>query len=134
MDLPPDSQKNSQNCFTRFLQFFDYFGVNYTFKIKDNSTFQSSFGGVMFFMYLVFAILYIVISFRNFLKREIYTINNSYSVLKPAPEINFRNTRFSLAFSLQYNNDTIPDSSLLNYFNQTIIMTKILNASINSKT
>ena len=133
MEQPSTQEVKTPNCFMLFLKTFDYFGVNFSFKIKDREKYQSSFGGLVFILFLALVIVYIVITFQIFLRREVYTINNSITVLKPAPQIGFQNNSFSLAISLVNDDDTFPDPSILNYFNLSITNT-ILQNSFKTKT
>ena len=133
MEQPSTQEVKTPNCFMLFLKTFDYFGVNFSFKIKDKEKYQSSFGGLIFILFLALVLIYIVITFLIFLRREVYNINNSITVIKPAPQIGFQNTSFSIGFALVYDDDTFPDPSILNYFNLSITNTMLQN-SVKTKT
>ena len=62
--------KSKFNC--NFFQMFDYFSIQYSFRLNDQTSYKSYFGGAIFFMYLVFSIIYFWITFDEFWKNEIY--------------------------------------------------------------
>ena len=54
--------KKSKSFCRNFFKMFDYFGVNFTFKIKDKSNFKSNLGGKFFvILYSCFYIFYLFI-------------------------------------------------------------------------
>ena len=89
---------------------FDYFGVNFTFKIKDKSNFKSNLGGKIFVLFSILAFIFFIYSFLNYWKRQIYNINSSIKIDKPAPTINFNKSEFNLGYALKFdNNDSFID-------------------------
>ena len=93
----------SSKCFGNFLRFFDYFGVIFTFKMKENKMYQSRFGGVIFIIFLVFSIQIFVQSLLDFYNHVNYNINYSVAVLNSSPELNFNNAGFNLTnFKIHY--------------------------------
>jgi hypothetical protein len=127
-----DTQKK-RSCFNDFLKMFDYFGVYFTFRIKEKSQYQSRFGGLIFILFLLEAISYFSITFIDFWQRDSYTINYSITVTKPAPKINFFKSGFNFAYSLQYDNDTFTNPSDLSFLQQGLILTKLENSNISKK-
>jgi len=126
-------QENNGSCFSNFLRYFDYFGVVFTFRYKDKDSYQSRFGGGVFIFFLIFSILYFLITFLDFCTRQVYQINYSVTVFDKAPEINFKDSSFYFAYGLQYDNDTFPDSSILNLINHKITLNRIVNSNSENK-
>jgi hypothetical protein len=126
-------QENNGSWFSDFLRYFDYFGVVFTFRYKDKDSYQSRFGGGVFIFFLIFSILYFLITFFDFCTRQVYQINYSVTVFDKAPEINFKDSSFYFAYGLQYDNDTFPDSSILNLINHKITLNRIINSNSENK-
>ena len=100
-----DNKMNLKNrCCNNFFKFFDYFGVNFTFKIKNERYYKTSFGGKIFLLFLIVSSLYFINLFVKFCKRTTFSINNSMLVKSPAPKINFKESKFNIAFSIQDDN------------------------------
>ena len=117
--------EKKNKIFSNFFKMFDYFGVNFTFKIKDQATFKTKFGGRIFLLFLILAIVYFCDLFLDFWNKVNYTVNNSILINTPAPIINFKNSSFNLAYSLLYdNNNSVLDPKTiglsLNLFLTTI--------------
>lgn len=91
----------SSKCFINFLKYFDYFGIVYTFKIKEKDKYQSRLGGIIFLFFLTFSFYYLSVALIDFCNRTNYNINYSSSVRKPAPILNFSHSGFNFAYSLQ---------------------------------
>ena len=86
-----DNKLNLKNSFcNNFFKFFDYFGVNFTFKIKNERYYKTSFGGKIFLLFLIVSSVYFINLFVKFCKRTTFSINNSMLVKSPAPKINFK--------------------------------------------
>ena len=84
-----------------FLNFFhtmDYFSIQYSFRLNDQISYKSYFGGSIFTMYLLFAVVYFCVSFSQFWNRKNYNINYSIGANKNK-EINLKNSQFAFAFS-----------------------------------
>ena len=122
-----ESQKTGNKKCWNFLKVFDYFGVKFSFRINNKPNFQSDFGGLIFLVFLIIALIYFFITFLAFWKRSVYSINYSLTINKPAKEINFTKMEFNLAYSLQYENDTFIDPQKLYFLNQSLVMTKSLD-------
>ena len=88
-----------------FFQMFDYFSIQYSFRLNDQTSYKSCFGGAIFSMYLVFSIIYFWITFAEFWKNEIYTINYSI-VSNKNSEMNLKESKFRFAFEDLYDNST----------------------------
>ena len=61
----------------KFFQAFDYFSVQYSFRINDENAYKSNFGGIAFILYFLFSIFYFGVSFSHFWNGRNYSINYS---------------------------------------------------------
>ena len=94
------------NCLKDFIKLFDYSRVFLTFKIKEFDTYRSRFGGIVFILFLLFAILLFSFTFLDFYKGKVYSVNYSIAVFKPAPEIKLKDLGFNFAFSIRNDDDS----------------------------
>ena len=121
-------------CFKDLLRRFDYFGVQFTFKIKDSNSYGSRFGGTVFILFILFFISTFFLTFFDFYERNVYSVNYSIAVLKPAPQIHLKKLGFNFAYALRYDNDTVPESKILDLFDINVFSTYINNSNADNKT
>jgi hypothetical protein len=122
-----------KNCLKNFLRFFDYFGVVFTFRIKEKYSYQSTFGGLIFLHFLFFAVLYLVYSLRIFLSKELYSMRYFTSVITPSPAVDFHNSGVNIAYSLVYDNYTKLNDEVYEIFKDKLNLVKIMNSDVNKK-
>lgn len=111
-----ETKKKSRGFCGQFFKLCDYFGVSFNFKFKDKEKYQSRFGGFVFIVFLIFSIGYFTLSFIPFFERKIYTLNTSTKIVSPSPLENFKELEFNLAFTLQWDNNTLLDPETLKLF------------------
>ena len=124
--------EKSKNCFTNFFKMFDYFGVNFTFKIKNETNYKTNFGGQIFLLFLILANIYFFLLFSDFWNRKIFNVNNSFSVNTPAPKINFNDSSFNLGYSLLYENNSVLDPKTIG-LSLKLYLSTILNNDVPNK-
>ena len=117
------------NCLKDFIKLFDYSRVFLTFKIKEFDTYRSRFGGIVFILFLLFAILLFSFTFLDFYKGKVYSVNYSIAVFKPAPEIKLKDLGFNFAFSIRNDDDSDPDPNILEFFDIKVYDVKLLNSN-----
>ena len=81
----------------KFFQAFDYFSVQYSFRINDENAYKSNFGGIAFILYFLFSIFYFGVSFSHFWNGRNYSINYSVTSNKRSG-INIKKTNFTFAY------------------------------------
>ena len=121
------------NCLKDFIKLFDYSRVFLTFKIKEFDTYRSRFGGIVFILFLLFAILLFSFTFLDFYKGKVYSVNYSIAVFKPAPEIKLKDLGFNFAFSIRNDDDSDPDPNILEFFDIKVYDVKLLNSNQSTK-
>lgn len=127
-------KEKSGKCCKNFLKIFDYFGVNFTFRIRGNDIYQSRFGGIIFILFAILFIFYFINSFYNFCSREIYNINYSIEFLKPTPKINLKESGFNFAYAIKLDtNDSFIDPFISDLLNESVWFTQINHSDLRSK-
>ena len=92
------STKNRKYLFD-FLLMFDFFSVQYAFKINDEKAYKSYFGGFIFILYFLFSIFYFCYSLSQFWNGGNYSINYSITANDKNSGIFIKNTNFTFYFS-----------------------------------
>ena len=107
--------------FCNFFQVLDYFSIKYSFRLDDQVSYKSYFGGAIFTMYLLFSVVYFGFSFTEFWNGKNYDINYSIVANKDS-EVNIQKSKFKFAFS-KINDSLLKNSNLrveYRLFNRTI--------------
>ena len=91
----------------RFLQSFDYFGVQFNFHYKSKEKYRSATGGIIMIGFVVLAITYVMINVFAFVRRKNFSIIYYTTRLSQTDEINFRNYSSNYAFGIQCGDDEI---------------------------
>ena len=91
----------------RFLQSFDYFGVQFNFHYKSKEKYRSATGGIIMIGFVVLAITYVMINVFSFVRRKNFSIIYYTTRLSQTDEINFKNYSTNYAFGIQCGDDEI---------------------------
>ena len=65
---------NTIKCIKRFLKKFDVFGVNFSFKYRQEDKYQTSLGGIFFIAFCVVVAVVGIYYFIPFIKRKNFSI------------------------------------------------------------
>ena len=91
----------------RFLQSFDYFGVQFNFHYKSKEKYRSATGGIIMIGFVILAITYVMINVFSFIRRKNFSIIYYTTRLSQTDEINFKNYSTNYAFGIQCGDDEI---------------------------
>jgi hypothetical protein len=121
-----------QNLFKKFLLFFDYFGVNITFRKSDKEQdFNSPMGGFIFLLFGILSITYCVINFIPFSQRLNMNLVQSEKSIIPNSLLDFNERKMNIGFSLIYDdNSTVVSDAISSSF---IIQAKLVKMINNTK-
>jgi hypothetical protein len=101
----------------------DYFGVQMTFQYKDKIKYRSLFGGLVFTLFFIFAVIYAIINFNTFINRNTMNLVYNEGYKEIADEINFQDYELGFGVGLDIGSPEI-----------TPILYKYLNISVNEVT
>jgi hypothetical protein len=123
---------SKKNCLNRFLIFFDYFGVDITFrKNEKEQTFSSPIGGGVFLLFAFLSIYYCVLNFIPFSLRQNMNLVQSQKSVVPNSKLDFNERNMSIAFNLVYDeNNTVLSDNVMNVFN---VQAKLIENSFGKK-
>jgi hypothetical protein len=119
------------HCLRKFLLFFDYFGVNVTFRKNDkDQSFSSPIGGAIFLLFAFLSIYYCVINFIPFSLRQNMNLVQSQKSIVPNSLIDFNERKMNIAFTLIFDdNGTVVSDSLLSNFVMQAKLVKMINGT-----
>ena len=122
------------NWFCEFIRYFDYFGIIFTFKLKQENKYKSRLGGMVFIFFLIFSAYYFINQMINFVWRQNYNINFSIAAQNQAPELNFTYREFKFAYALKYKNGTPVNYSQLPFLEHSLNLSTINDYNKKNKT
>ncbi len=118
-----------KNKFKELFKKIDYFGVSFNFHYKSKEKYFSLSGGIMFFIFLLLAIVFVIINFISLIKRENMSVI-SYKMPTPSTDtISFNNYSLQHAFGVKCSGST---SNLINetdYFNIEVNQVKLTQSN-----
>src|SRR4051812_18360764 len=100
----------TKGCCSKILSWFkifDTFGSTFQFKINREDDYRSSFGGIFYLIYFLFAFAYICLNFYNFATRKVLTLSYSNKIVFPPPVIKLNDTNFQFSLSTIYTTDMV---------------------------
>ena len=106
-----------------FFKHFDYFGVNLTFHYKGVDKYRSNTGGLIFFVFILIALIYIFVMLPSFLKRKNMTLIFFEKTVDKTD--NFSLVNYSSNMSFSFSCENINNELLLSYFTLEIFYTSI---------
>ncbi len=105
-----------------FFKYFDFFGTFFYLRYKGNKKYKSSFGGITFFFFIITTLIYSIISFHSFFKKDNISIIYYNTQISPTDNFSFYNYSYGIGFLgvCETNNDIF--SKLFKYDLTYVIM------------
>ncbi len=98
-----DEKKNKNDCtykLSKLLRGLDGFGVGFSFNVKNNDTYRSTLGGIIFSVYSILSIIYIAVTFYWFAWRKNLSLISTNRIVRDVPPINLTALNFMYSISL----------------------------------
>jgi hypothetical protein len=123
------------NRYIKRFKHLDFFGVGFSFQVKNHTQYRSLMGGIIFVVFFIVSLYYALISAHDFLDRKTMNLIFTQKYIFPNPLINFNREEFNLAFQLVYDaNNTLINSETQKYIYEKINLVTIRNSDVTNKT
>ena len=96
----------------RFIKFFDFFSVPFSFRYKNENNYSTFIGGLFFILFCILALIFGINAFLPFCRRENFSLYFNTINLEEPEGINFFGSEEFMAINLVCENS----SSKLNDF------------------
>jgi hypothetical protein len=119
--------------YVNILRNFDYFGVHFNLRFKNQENYKSIGGGVASIIFTFLAVYYCLIFFISFATRGQMNLIFNQNYVAPNPTINFTEKNFNLAITTSFDsNNTKVDLSSIGLY-EKIYLSTIYNSKNKTK-
>ena len=120
-------KKKIKNCF----KYFDFFGTFFYLRYKGKRKYKSTFGGIIFILFVITTVIFSIISLHSFFRKDNISIIYYNTQISPTDNISFYNYSYGIGFlgSCDKENDVF--SRLFEYdFNYVVMNNSLLNRTM----
>ena len=119
----------------RILKKFDFFGVNFSFKYKQEEKYKTSLGGFIFLVFCVVVAVVGIYYFIPFVNRKNFSMVYYSMNLQGAEEINFHESKaaFGVGFACSVDDDGTKVDDILNFTLNYVIYLKNKDGNKNKR-